>query len=70
MGSDIAFHPVLPLAACAGKNSLVLFNRENRQLEKDRFAEPVELESASINKLFFSPDAKHLLAKISIAGTT
>ncbi len=59
---ELAYHPVLPLAASFGKSSAVVFDRETGDLQPDRVKllddEPLE---GKIQRIYFTPDGRHLL---------
>ena len=59
---ELAFHPLLPLLASPGKNSVAFFNMESGAAEADRIAD-AEFAGESIGKVYFSPDGKNILAE-------
>jgi hypothetical protein len=59
---ELAYHPVLPLAASFGKATAVVFDREIGDLQPDRvkLLDDEQLEG-NIQRIYFTPDGRHLL---------
>jgi S1-C subfamily serine protease len=65
--SDLAFHPVLPLAACIGPSLPLLFDRETGEPESDRLDLTLgDLNGSKIHRLWFSVDGNNLILDTSV----
>ena len=59
---DLAYHPVLPLAACVGLNFSIVCDRETGKSLPEALKSPAaELQNARFHRLWFSADGKGLL---------
>ena len=66
---DVAYHPVLPLAACAGPGLPMIFDRESGKPQPDILACPAaDVQGATIRRLWFSADGKGLLLDMKTAS--
>ena len=65
---DVAYHPVLPLAACVGQNFFFVCHRETGKLQPNALKSPAELQNANFHHLWFSADGKGLLFDVTTAS--
>jgi hypothetical protein len=61
---DLAFHPILPLVACYGKGSVVIFNRETGEKEEGRINQN-EGTGERFDRIYFSPDGKWVIVQVT-----
>ncbi len=66
---DLAYHPVLPLAACVGADFSIVCDRETGKLQADALkSAAADLQSARFQHVWFSADGKGLLFDMIAAG--
>ena len=66
---DLAYHPVLPLVACIGRDSWIVRDRETGTLRPDALKSPAgELENAHFQHVWFTADGKGLLFDMRAAS--